>query len=385
MAELKYELEFITPAFIGGAEPSFAELRPASVVGMLRWWWRALNWSEETKKLFNKESEIFGNQERAGALWVRVKGIVSEPLRECKRWDVHRHGGRDEGKVYMGFGNIQYIDFAKEDKYKPKFPYMYEICDINRFKKGSFTVRGFLSPGIQKAKLEFRFPEKLRKDIEALLYIVSRLGSLGGRSRRGWGSFYLKPTTNGSSYKFWTEWNKDELVRAINTFTEKDIKDLGIEIYEIKCLWDDPMEVIEQVGRVYKEFRNRRPPDYKNVKALLEGKKCAKDKLTQEGVKRSYFGLPIQFRFNSLGGKSATVEVPNGRQASPVRFRVIRKGGKYTCLIIHVKNLPITDKVVIKPQNQESFSLASPEDNIFYDFIEYVEKKMGIAWRSNDA
>ncbi|MEZ0360806.1 MAG: RAMP superfamily CRISPR-associated protein [Hydrogenobacter sp.] len=39
MKKLTFELEFITPAFIGRANPKNAELRPASFIGLLRWWY----------------------------------------------------------------------------------------------------------------------------------------------------------------------------------------------------------------------------------------------------------------------------------------------------------------------------------------------------------
>jgi CRISPR-associated protein Cmr1 len=34
-----------TPLFCGGADGSSAELRPSSVKGVLRFWWRACAWS----------------------------------------------------------------------------------------------------------------------------------------------------------------------------------------------------------------------------------------------------------------------------------------------------------------------------------------------------
>jgi CRISPR-associated protein Cmr1 len=56
---LTFDLEFITPAFIGGANQQ-AELRPASFVGLLRWWWRALKGECNIEKLREEEVKIFG-------------------------------------------------------------------------------------------------------------------------------------------------------------------------------------------------------------------------------------------------------------------------------------------------------------------------------------
>ena len=73
--KLEYELEFITPAFIGGAFPDEeAELRPASFIGILRWWFRnlALTVTDDIEAVAHLESELFGNQNRAGKVWVKI-------------------------------------------------------------------------------------------------------------------------------------------------------------------------------------------------------------------------------------------------------------------------------------------------------------------------
>jgi CRISPR-associated protein Cmr1 len=57
--KLTFKLEFITPAFIGGANQQ-AELRPASFVGLLRWWWRALKGECNIENLREEEVKIFG-------------------------------------------------------------------------------------------------------------------------------------------------------------------------------------------------------------------------------------------------------------------------------------------------------------------------------------
>jgi len=81
---LTFELEFITPAFIGGANQQ-AELRPASFVGLLRWWWRALKGECKIEKLREEEVKIFGGIAKnprkeeikmASPVYLRVEGDV---------------------------------------------------------------------------------------------------------------------------------------------------------------------------------------------------------------------------------------------------------------------------------------------------------------------
>lgn len=83
MKKLSFELEFITPAFIGDANQQ-AELRPASFVGLIRWWWRALKCISNTESLYQHEVSIFGGHTKDGALASKVRlklsgeGIISE-------------------------------------------------------------------------------------------------------------------------------------------------------------------------------------------------------------------------------------------------------------------------------------------------------------------
>ncbi len=41
MKSIKFTLETITPLFLAGADGQTPELRPPSIKGMMRFWWRA--------------------------------------------------------------------------------------------------------------------------------------------------------------------------------------------------------------------------------------------------------------------------------------------------------------------------------------------------------
>lgn len=70
MKPLNYHLEFITPCFCAGANQAVAELRPTSIRGKLRWWFRIVGGTSE------EEAEIFGSIHGGGyasSLIVRVQ------------------------------------------------------------------------------------------------------------------------------------------------------------------------------------------------------------------------------------------------------------------------------------------------------------------------
>ena len=76
LRSLEVELEAVTPLWIGGASRQ-AELRPPSVRGCLRFWFRALAGGllgEELRTVCEAESAVFGNTTRALSVVVRLFG-----------------------------------------------------------------------------------------------------------------------------------------------------------------------------------------------------------------------------------------------------------------------------------------------------------------------
>ena len=69
------KLEFITPAFLSGADQGQAELRAASIRGALRWWFRVLGGTKE------EETEVFGGvQGGATRSKVIVRALVTNSV-----------------------------------------------------------------------------------------------------------------------------------------------------------------------------------------------------------------------------------------------------------------------------------------------------------------
>jgi CRISPR/Cas system CMR-associated protein Cmr1 (group 7 of RAMP superfamily) len=77
MNTLLASFEIVTPMFLGGADPKTPQgIRPASVKGALRFWWRALNWARVAalhssdqnaalRQLHQEEGWLFGQSRRA--------------------------------------------------------------------------------------------------------------------------------------------------------------------------------------------------------------------------------------------------------------------------------------------------------------------------------
>lgn len=76
-----FTCEVITPMFLAGADGSTPELRPASIKGAMRFWWRAMNGGLVRKdeqgrwdysELKKRESEIFGGTSQRSSFSIDV-------------------------------------------------------------------------------------------------------------------------------------------------------------------------------------------------------------------------------------------------------------------------------------------------------------------------
>ena len=74
----EFEVEIITPLFLGGADKVKSEIRPASIKGAIRFWWRALYGYkfDSIEEMAEQEGLIFGSTEMKSSFSI----IVDESL-----------------------------------------------------------------------------------------------------------------------------------------------------------------------------------------------------------------------------------------------------------------------------------------------------------------
>ncbi|NPA14861.1 MAG: type III-B CRISPR module RAMP protein Cmr1 [Aquificae bacterium] len=323
--KLEYKLEFITPAFIGGAFPDKeAELRPASFIGILRWWFRnlALTVTDNLEAIYKLESELFGNTERAGKVWVRfeeLKKFEYQPLSE---------NAIDLDLAYLGYGVFDYINCSRNFHKHP------HVCRALPYLKGFMNTKAFIPIG-EIAKVEVFVPKRFLELIRALFNTVALLGSIGGRNRRGWGSFHLHP----KGEKIY--WNSEAL--TINFFKNELLKLTDVEekpfqtinVYIKKLQKGNALDALKKLGCDYRSFRSRLQPDYFQAKNFLTKRHRFKTLI----YNRAWFGLPIKIQYRSLNGKGATINLFEGKEhrrlASPLIFKVVKsENGKYDVVLI---------------------------------------------------
>lgn len=191
MNRVEARFRIVTPMFIGDAEQKATSIRPPSIKGALRFWWRAIRWPRfivdtkgelhtALKQLHAEESRLFGaaagkDSGGQGAFLLRVP--QQPAFKPDTSWP--RDGsGATTGSGYMAFG-ILASGSAKKGNIKPHREGIPE--------KLEFTLEARFRPGADPVDIE---------EIKEAIRAWGLLGGLGSRSRRGMGSITLLSLNN---------------------------------------------------------------------------------------------------------------------------------------------------------------------------------------------
>ena len=207
MKVLEYTVRFITPAFLGDAEQN-GRWRTPPFKALLRQWWRVAyaadkNFDVNVDEMRRAEGLVFGNawlSHREGNREVtdHSKSLVRLRL---SRWDEGKQKswqGLEQGTVYH--------PEVERTKYRVG-PHAYLAYGALDGRGGTQfdTKRNAAIQANESATLSIVFPTthddpKLRRvaeenvpRIERAIALASLYGTLGGRSRNGWGSFSFTP------------------------------------------------------------------------------------------------------------------------------------------------------------------------------------------------
>ena len=173
MQTIEAQFEIVTPMFISGANNE-ADLRPPSIKGALRFWWRALHWGQCLQDC----------QQDTGKALKRLYGLEAELFGAAVKDDKYGQGSLFL-KLKPGFPNKQFV----ADTSKPGVTYLLGQ-GLFHFKKG------YLKPALAAKQcftliLKVRDNDSLDGVIDSLL-LWGLLGGLGSRARKGLGSVAIR-------------------------------------------------------------------------------------------------------------------------------------------------------------------------------------------------
>lgn len=408
--ELKVVVEFLTPTFLGGFRPRrvdpYMPLRPASLRGVWRYWFRALAgslmWPERgaeqkmIQELLKAESRLFGDTSGRSRLVLAPPKLSPPAGQELPaRAEIP---AQSSGLRYLGYG-------------------LYESGSPECIPAGSTgEISCYLrSPQVDRADL---------RAVCAILWTWATFGGLGGRSRRGYGSVRISSFSGGSELaEVLRPWNelvalqetpkayftavRDGIGRAqdaLEAFLKAEqlaahlqgsatsphvaIRSLhGLAaVTGLPHTYTRGVEALERVGELFRDFRStlrRRDrghpplPDYFEVKASL-----THPFHPPRRVDRAAFGLPLRFYYRSLDGKSTEFRPrPRGggkhpdRLASPLFLRVFAlTKGRYGVALLNLAGKPESPPLqgASMSSRQTEEPIPGPPSLIIDDFIQWA-------------
>ncbi len=327
MRELTYQVSFNTPAFLGNAEQQ-AQWRTPPFKALLRQWWRVVKAPDvgyAHAKLLKLENELFGSagDDSGGGrskVQLRLSGWDEGAMASLPHMANHTHSEvkRQDGTtqpvgtaVYLGFGPVTLQ-----------------------------SIRKAIEAGKTSLTFKIRCPETELADIKKTIQLIAWFGTVGSRSRNGWGSIKLEGEGMGS-------------IEALCDTTLAEIAPLRT----VATALQDRLagEWPHAVGLC----ADNRPAVWRivNGQQTVDGKTQYVGFDKWEHVLERFAALKIgfrtQFSFNNQGGphrevmdrhvlaypvtNHGLVNLPNARLANQVRFKVATsKDGKFFGVIVHV-------------------------------------------------
>lgn len=180
--QVTFECEVITPMFLGNANPREAELRPPSIKGAMRFWWRAMNAGLPLAELKKREGELFGTSSGDGkksAVLISVKNVsrvaVSSDL------PVHKvipqsYTDRKTGQIRKDFlDSTKFFAYGKTPSTGQNQEPWAKYLPVGT----NFTISFY----------SFK-KDKLVESVTTFM-LLEHFGGIGGKSRNGYGSFRI--------------------------------------------------------------------------------------------------------------------------------------------------------------------------------------------------
>ena len=191
MQTLKYEVRFLTPAFLGNAEQS-GQWRTPPFKALLRQWWRVVwaakhGYPNAISEMRRHEGCLFGNA------WLADRFEKSIVRIRLSHWNIGRARNWNE----MEQATVFHPEVERtRNRVGPHAYLAYGPLDGRRGTKFADKVNAAIQAG-EMATLSLAVPDGEAAAVRSALALIDAYGSTGGRSRNGWGSLSLQPA-NGS-------------------------------------------------------------------------------------------------------------------------------------------------------------------------------------------
>ena len=310
-------LELVTPAFVAGAsqQPEDCDLRPATLRGLLRWWWRTMHAGfVDVRTLRALEAAVWGDTNRGGAVRVTVQHASDvAPLlydREfiCRnnRLPQPPNDNTTQGLWYHSFG----MDDTRREGGKRRRHQRWFLAPGARWlvmitaRPSSFVRRDARGNVVNGPCL--LTPSLLLDQAKSALWLLCHFGGVGSKSRKGFGSLAVPGEL--------AAWDRERCTRAAKDFRDACSAPTGrtagspalehmLTIEDVPTSWTNYWYALDQLAAVAQLF--------------AQGEK--------HNVEKKTLGLPRNVRPPLRGSFQPGPNVrKTNRHASPVFYHVAR-------------------------------------------------------------
>jgi CRISPR-associated protein Cmr1 len=263
--------------FLSGADGQTPELRPPSIKGALRFWWRAMNGHLDIKTLRKKEAELFGDKNRRSPFNITVEY------------------------------DIKSTDIIKET------PIPYKLF----FKMLAFCPELKFSVILKSAS------KNILENVSYVFILFSYLGGLGKHARRGFGSFKVLSVSEKNAeeifhslkeMKNFSLKNTYLIINNINPFLEYDLKDKIM----LRSGTQEKYPYLKEVSALFFNENNEKLLDFVSKTSHEISSKYKNETAYVLGNARGFrFASPLILRVNQkyiVASKLATFPPPKFRR-----------------------------------------------------------------------
>lgn len=360
-------IEVITPIFGGGAvarkNDRVTPIRPSSVRGQLRFFWRATRGSRFAfaSQLKDEEGRIWGTTESPSKVCIEIQNVSRGKSDPCFNYLPGKNFPRTKDK-HPGYALFPFQGNAK-DALPP------DECTSNV----SFD-------------LKITYPKALEYDVKASLWGWTNFGGIGSRTRRGCGALFCRqfapPRSDPESIK---KWYADHLkLFGVDASAKRSWPTLPSSLLIHPTNAADAMQAWSRVVGMMQTFRQGEHvgrykgsghpgrsiwPEPEAIRTATSSYKLHHrlPYIPDDAFPRAEFGLPIVFHFkgHDRGDPKDTELYPiwkeneKKRMASPIILRPMRcQDSRVLECVMHL-NAPSPDEVVLKPVGKH-FKISDP-------------------------
>lgn len=393
MRTISATFEVVTPMFLGGADQSPDGIRPSSVKGALRFWWRAWAWSAlraqhpddlpALRALHAQEARLFGISVRdktggQGIFVMHVRDYTAAPNHEPFGIDV------ENGIPYLLNQGLP----LKGEKKRNAIPAQ------RGSRKSGFEVKLIFKPQAGEADV---------LAVSAALQLFGLLGALGSRARHGLGSVSMTAMQGQGIPNWQAPQSLPDYQRALKLLlppvagtTMPPLSAFSQHTRIDASLSDkDPMKLLARLGREQQAYRSygkdgmvnglqaerNFTDDHDLVLKATEGQDVNRT------PKRTVFGLPHNYRFSSgeKVGVNFKPESGEGRRASPLLLHIHRVGDQYLAIhtLLKARFLPERSRIEVKSRRSQRVDVreADIDWQVLHDYLDrYQDKNKSDIW-----